>query len=267
MLSNRIALLLIAVISTIACGCSSSPRAAQPLTVMTYNIHHGEGTDKRLDLERIAKVIGDTRPDLVALQELDADTNRTNHVMQAKELARLLKMHYVFGPAMDHDGGKYGDAVLSRYEIVTSRVIALPYTPGERREPRVAVETIVQVPGGRELAFISTHLDHTAKSPDRLPQATAINEQLAHLKEPAILAGDFNCQPDDPPMRELAREWTMVGNGEGDGATYIDDVRRIKIDHILVKPKDAFHVVEARVIDDRVASDHRPVVVKLKLVD
>jgi endonuclease/exonuclease/phosphatase family metal-dependent hydrolase len=154
--------------------------------------------------------------------------------------------------------------VLSRYKIAQSRVIALPYTPGERREPRVAVETTIALPGGQKLAFISTHLDHTANSPDRLPQAKALNEQLHDLKEPAILAGDFNCQPDSPPMAELAREWTMVGNG-GEG-TYEDDNRRIKIDHVLVKPRERFRVLEARVIDDRVSSDHRPVVVKLQYV-
>jgi endonuclease/exonuclease/phosphatase family metal-dependent hydrolase len=154
--------------------------------------------------------------------------------------------------------------VLSRYKIIEHRVIALPYTPGERREPRVAVMTIVQLPGGRKIAFISTHLDHTAHSPDRLPQAKAIDEQLRNLKEPAILAGDFNCQPDDPPMQELAKNWTMVSSG---GESFVVDNRRIKIDHVLVKPRERFRVIESRVIDERVASDHRPVVVKLTIVD
>ena len=262
---NALAVALLAAITALACGCgpTSSSKSPLPLTVMTYNIHHAEGLDKKLDLERIARVIRDAKPDLVALQEVDSGTNRTNRVMQSDELARLLKMHHVYGSAMEYDGGEYGDAVLSRYKIVRSRVIALGHTPGERREPRVAVETTMALPGGRRLAFISTHLDHTANSPDRLPQAKAINEQLRDLKEPAILAGDFNCQPDSPPMAELAKDWTMVGNGEG---TYVDDNRRIKIDHVLVTPKERFRVVEARVIDERVASDHRPVVVKLELL-
>ena len=41
------------------------------LRVLTYNIHHGEGTDGKLDLDRIARVIKAAEPDIVALQEVD----------------------------------------------------------------------------------------------------------------------------------------------------------------------------------------------------
>lgn len=44
---------------------------------MSYNIHHGEGPDKRLDLERIAKVITHARADIVGLQEIDRGCERT----------------------------------------------------------------------------------------------------------------------------------------------------------------------------------------------
>src|SRR4051794_36404648 len=54
-------------------------------------IHHGVGTDGKLDLKRIAKVITDTKPDLVALQEVDKNTTRTGKVDQAAELAKLSK--------------------------------------------------------------------------------------------------------------------------------------------------------------------------------
>src|SRR6188768_3816553 len=118
-LTQRIATLLFA-LSLLIGGCTAGADKPRELAVMTYNIHHAEGMDKRLDVERIARVIRDAKPDLVALQELDAGANRTNRVEQAKELARLLKMHYVFGPAMEFDGGKYGDAVLSRYKIAQS---------------------------------------------------------------------------------------------------------------------------------------------------
>ena len=244
-------------------GCAPKPRE---LTVMTYNIHHGEGMDKKLDLARIARVIRDQKPDLVALQEVDAGTNRTNHVMQAAELGRLTSMHHAYGAAMDFDGGKYGDAVLSRYKIVESRVISLGYRPGNRREPRVAVMAIVALPGGERIAFISTHLDHTANSPDRLEQAQAINEQTRDVREPAILGGDFNCEPGSPPMAELQKDWSVVSDRDS-SLTCPADQPRTKIDHVLVKPAKRWRVVDARVIDERVASDHRPVVVRVFQVD
>ena len=244
-------------------GCA--PKRSPELTVLTYNIHHGEGMDKQLDLARIARVIREQKPDLVALQEVDAGTNRANHVMQAAELGRLTQMHHAYGAAMEFDGGKYGDAVLSRYKIIESRVISLGYRPGNRREPRVAVMTIVALPGGKRIAFISTHLDHTANSPDRLEQTQAINNQLRDLKEPAILAGDFNCEPGSGPMAELEKIWKVVSNGDG-SLTCPADEPRTKIDHVLVKPAERFRIVEAKVIDERMASDHRPVVVKLECI-
>ena len=54
------------------------------LRVLTYNIHHGRGTDGQIDLERIAEVILSTRPDLVALQEVDRRTGRSNNADQAR---------------------------------------------------------------------------------------------------------------------------------------------------------------------------------------
>ena len=53
---------------------------------MTYNIHHGEGIDKRLDLERIAAVIRDADVDIVALNEVDKGTSRTEQRDLAAEL-------------------------------------------------------------------------------------------------------------------------------------------------------------------------------------
>ena len=52
------------------------------LRVLTYNIHHGEGTDGRFDLPRLAGVMKSVQPDLVALQEVDEGTTRSGAVRQ-----------------------------------------------------------------------------------------------------------------------------------------------------------------------------------------
>lgn len=48
------------------------------LRLLTYNIHHAEGLDGKVDYDRIARVIRDTKADLVALQEVDIQTQRTD---------------------------------------------------------------------------------------------------------------------------------------------------------------------------------------------
>lgn len=77
-------------------GCATAGEV-RSLRVLSYNLHHGEGTDGRVDLERIARVIRDSRADLVALQEIDLNTTRTGRVNQAAEYVRLTGLHGKFG--------------------------------------------------------------------------------------------------------------------------------------------------------------------------
>ena len=101
----------------------SMAAASEPLTlrVMTFNIHHGEGIDGRLDLERIARVITDARADLVGLQEVDRGVERTQRRDIPTELARLTGLAVRFESNLPHQGGEYGNAVLSRFPVKTSR--------------------------------------------------------------------------------------------------------------------------------------------------
>ena len=113
------------------------------LKVMSYNIHHGEGIDRRLDLERIAAVIADSGADIVALQELDQSTRRTGGVAQTEVLAHHLGMHHQFAKALHFQGGAYGLAVLvggpscgiafTPCPIAWARSLALRWRPGLRR--------------------------------------------------------------------------------------------------------------------------------------
>jgi endonuclease/exonuclease/phosphatase family metal-dependent hydrolase len=257
----RKCLLLLCVLVLVGCG------STQRLTVMTYNIHHGEGSDKKLDLPRIANVITSAKADLVALQEVDLGTERTDRVAQAEELAKLTGMHFVYGPAMDYQGGNYGDAVLSRFPIRSWRFVMLPWEQGNQREPRVAVVTTVVLPHDRKLIFVSTHFDHTHEPSDRYVQAKALNgalEERMGRSPAAILAGDFNCESSSPPMQELMSQWTLISDADPT-LTCPSDLPKEKIDHILVRPSERWNVVEVKVIDDEVASDHRPVMAKLEL--
>ena len=60
------------------------------LRILTYNVRGCRGTDGRLSPERIAAVIAAARPDVVALQELDAGRARSGGLDQAHDIARGL---------------------------------------------------------------------------------------------------------------------------------------------------------------------------------
>lgn len=252
-------------------GCRSATKQPHPsppvLTVMTYNIHAGVGMDKRLDLERIAAVIRAQQPDFVALQEVDQGTKRSGGIDQPAELARLTNMHVAFGAAMPFQGGEYGNAVLSRRPIASSRVLALPWKEGGRREPRCAVAATVKLPGngGSTIEFISTHFDHTAEPSDRAAQAETVNDNWGGGRKLMILAGDLNCEAGSPPMKTLGRAWTLVSGTDPASPTCCGAEPKVTIDHVFMKPAERWKVVDARVIDEPMASDHRPVLVKLEM--
>jgi endonuclease/exonuclease/phosphatase family metal-dependent hydrolase len=251
-------------------GCAGSKNKSMiddptVLTIVTYNIHHAEGMDKKLDLERVAGVIRALEPDFVALQEVDKGTKRAGGVDQAAELARLTNMHGVFGAAMPYDEGEYGDAVLSRRPILKSRVAPLPWKEGNRREPRCAVAARADIPGAGTIEFISTHWDHTRDPSDRAAQAEAVNVAWREAGATTILAGDFNCEVGSAPLEVIGREWKLVSGGDPAAPTCCGDNLRVNIDHVFVKPSSRWRVIEHRVIDEPVASDHRPVLVKLEL--
>src|SRR6056297_1670777 len=102
--------------------------ADDTIRVLCYNIHYGQGTDGKYDVERLAKVINRSRPDLVALQEVDVGVNRSGRVHQARRLAELTGMAVRFGPTQHYQGGLFGNAVLTRYEILDVLIHPLPYT-------------------------------------------------------------------------------------------------------------------------------------------
>lgn len=61
---------------------------------MTYNIHHGEGLDGKVDLLRIAEVIKRERADVVGLQEVDKGVERTARRDRSSEPDNGTKWHF-----------------------------------------------------------------------------------------------------------------------------------------------------------------------------
>ena len=91
-----------------------SAQAEDVLRLMTYNVRNANGMDGICNYQRVANVINNTRPDIVAIQELDSMTARSNRTDVLKELAERTQLHPCFAPAIDYDGGKYGIGILSK---------------------------------------------------------------------------------------------------------------------------------------------------------
>jgi endonuclease/exonuclease/phosphatase family metal-dependent hydrolase len=249
---NVLSIVKIVLCFLLAAAASISAQTV-PLRVFCWNIHHGVGEDGKLDLERIAKVIRDARPDVVTLQEVDKQCDRSGKVDQCAELAKLTGMTGVFGKAMDLGSGEYGQAILSRHPIKSSKVHRLP----GKGEPRIAIEALVSI-DGVETKVIGCHLG--LDGAERLAQAETLAKNLAEDSVPLILCGDFNEGPGSPTLKAFEKLLNPVPK-KSPVLTCPAGKPDVEIDHFLVRGFTP--VAPLSVLPEAVASDHRPLLVEL----
>jgi endonuclease/exonuclease/phosphatase family metal-dependent hydrolase len=245
--------LSLAAMLSVPCMSGGSAEAQAALRVVAYNVKHGLGMDGEVDLARIASVLRPFYADVITLQEIDRGTARTDGVDQARRLAGMLGMTAHFGAFMPYDGGEYGMAVLTRLPVLGVENIRLP----DGEEPRTALDVRVAVGlEERPVSVVGVHLYRTEG--ERLAQAGAMSDHLQDAEHPVILAGDFNSQRGGPVLDLLtSRGWSVVDK-TGDANTFPADAPAREIDFVMYRPGDALEVEEHYVIEEAVASDHRP---------
>ena len=231
---------------------------------MTYNIHHGEGLDGKVDLRRIAKLIRHEGADIVALQEVDKGVERTRQRDLAAELATLTGLTCVFSNNFNFQGGQYGNAVLTRFPVLTAT--NLHYQMLRPNEQRGLLQLLLEI-HGRRLVFMTTHIDYRPDDAERLMNIEQIGQVAKpYADQPVIVSGDFNATPGSRThsnMKELfADSWELIGSG--DGFTFPADSPRTRIDYLWVSRNTAIRPVRIWV-PSSAASDHRPVVAEFEI--
>lgn len=231
--------------------------------VLTYNVHHCNPPSKPglIDVDAIAKVINQVKPDVVALQEIDVHTNRSGKQMdEAQALAKKTGMHAFFLKNIDFDGGAYGVAILSKSKWIDTASLHLPMAEGSGGEPRGLATITLQLRQGRKLVFACTHLDLMAEN--RMLQINAIEQFVKKSAFPVILAGDLNAVPGSDVITRLDKfmqrscvdcPFTIPNTGPTEA-----------IDFIAFTP-GKFEVVRHQVVDAGYGSDHLPVCADLKM--
>lgn len=238
---------------------------------MTYNVHSCVGRDGESAPERIANVIAEFGPDLVALQELDVRLPRSGLTDQAEIIAGYLDMRYHFHPSIKLEEGLYGNAILSRHPMNLVKASELPALPGRtdiERRGALWVETSIY---GQNFQIINTHLGLNRR--ERLLQSRLLlgPDWLGHPDCAAslILCADLNALPISRVYKNFERNFTDVQLAMSDRRplrTYPSSFPILRIDHIFVSGDISITEVivpKTRLI--RSASDHLPIVVRARL--
>lgn len=233
--------------------------------MMSYNIHHAEGVDRVLDLERIAKIIEDEGAEIIGLQEVDNHwSERSAFEDQAKWLAERLGMFYVYAANLDRDPlnegeprRQYGTAILSKYPILNSENHSL--TRIGNTEQRGLLEATINVKGNH-LNLYNTHLALTTA--EREIQMKEIIAIAAESKGPQVIMGDLNAVPESIEMQPMYAHYLDVFADQPEAYTYSATNPTKRIDYIFTSSD--IKTVEADVIHT-LASDHLPITAEIVL--
>lgn len=238
-------------------GCPIRP--PHIVRVMQFNIHAGVSRSGTVDLAQVAAEIRSVHPDVVSLNEVDRGTTRSDRVDEPAYLGLATGLRAVYGPNLfGYDGGRFGNAILSRFPIRETHNTRLPHRP--HSEPRGLLEATLRI-GHRSVSFYAVHLSQGRRGAvPRIRQAETISRVIRTSPYPVILSGDLNSRPGDLPVRIL-RQYLLDAQqygGRGRGLTVPEADPRSRIDYILydnhfAPVRDSTQVVRSS------ASDHRAV--------
>lgn len=240
------------------------------LRVMTYNIQSCRGLDGKVRPERVARVINEFDPDVVAIQEVDSHRPRSGHQDQPGRIAEHLRMEHAFHAMLEEEEECYGIAVFSRFpfEIIRSDLL----TPaGSRREARGAIWLRILPAGKPPFHFINTHFGLGRGERRRQAEALLGPDWLGGIpeNEPVVLCGDFNSSPRSKIYRSTVKRLTDVWRTPGIGAPrpgFPSMKPLLRLDHIFVSAQFSVKSVEVlQTWNAAVASDHLPLCAELTL--
>ena len=283
------------------------------MKLVTWNIQWGRGIDGRVDLARIvatARALADF--DVLCVQEvadnfpapgLEGNDDRDEFA----ELAKLLPGYTsVLGYGVDllgDDGRRrrFGNAIFSRYTVLSARRHAMPWPADASVDtmPRVAVEATVEASMGA-IRITTTHLEYYSDV-QRQAQAKRLRElheeacERATRPPPAareggpfdptpqtafaILAGDFNFPPENRAYDEIQKPlaeglpryrdaWPILNGHQPHTPTFCVHQHKYSrtpycCDFVFVSEPLAQRLRFMGVDSATQASDHQPVLVEI----
>ena len=231
------------------------------IRVMTYNIHHGEGIDGHINLDRIATLIHSANVDLIGLQEVDRHADRSHNLDMIKTLAHLTNTHWAFGKNLELQNGDYGNGILTRFPILDQK--NLYYKMVRSSERRGLLQVIINV-NSQEIVFMNTHIDHHLDSTESIANVKQIRASAnSYEDKPIIISGDFNETPESQMIKEMELDFINASSTISQPVlTYHSTNPKTQIDYVFTS-KD--WTIQSITVPYSLASDHLPLVAEISL--
>ena len=223
------------------------------MTIASYNIHGGIGTDRHFVPKRIAGVLAELNADIVALQEVESRATGFDMLAYLRDQTGF---EAIAGPTLLRAGGDYGNGLLTRYRVQSVRRIDLSISG---REPRGALDVELAC-GGHQVRVVATHLG--LRPAERREQVQRLLQELGDNRPIAtVLMGDLN----EWFLWGRPLRWLHAHFEETPAlATFPARLPLFALDRIWVKPR---HLVRRLTVHTtrlaRIASDHLPVAAEL----
>lgn len=227
------------------------------IVVASYNIHRCIGTDRRYDAVRVAAVLREMGPDILALQEVENRGDETHDSLQLEFLAQSLGQQPIPGLRLVRHWAEYGNALITRFPILDIQRHNISVT---WREPRGALDVTLDV-DGQPVRVLATHLGlgRIERRHQSMQMARLIDEGDPAL--PCLVLGDMNEWY--PGSRHLAWLHTRLGKTTH-APSFPSRWPFLTLDRLWLRPAKALLKVGIHRSElARRASDHLPLIAEI----
>jgi endonuclease/exonuclease/phosphatase family metal-dependent hydrolase len=223
------------------------------IAIGSYNVHSCVGPDRRCDPARVASVLKELACDIYALQEVDNEPDEEDDSKQLEYLARTLGMAAVPGLRIVRHSGQYGNAIITRFPILSVHRHDLSYP---WFEPRGALDVQLDV-GGRAIRVIATHLGLSRAERRAQWRQLLLAVATAPPTLPMIVVGDMNeWFPWSMTLRDAHKILGWPANAPAEFPAFAPF---LALTRIWVRPVSALASISVhRTSAARRASDHLP---------
>lgn len=224
------------------------------IRVVSYNIHFGANAKGKPAISTISDFITTIAPDILCLQEVDRKTVRSLFLDQSSRLSEDLSMEMVFGKVDDVLPGTTGNAILSKFPILSVENKILP----SWKYKRSALKATIKTPSGN-INVINAHL--SLSKDIRRKQIEIVKDWILEYRLPTILMGDFNTSDvaELMPLLSILNDTAAIADKTHIN-TFENNKYKSRIDYVFA-PKTFF--IKSYKVPTFHFSDHYPVIVDL----